>query len=668
MSVIKAFFGLGKLPKVVKFFEFQSFDDVNKMGGAIRAIREEARTSGAQLTKSQQKYLDDQQRQVEMVFEQLQQPTTQTGIRGTQSAKILDMQGKEITPRSKKTDLTDEDYALADEPLSFKGDVRDDDKIGRQLGKLKKATPKMIDDAIENASPGFAKGDDKYNAELVAEDLAERMGLVYDDLDTRQRIKIYGQAYDRLSKRNFQVRQTEKQIAERLNKQNKKTIGNMRKKNLRDNISKLEADRDARALQLEQRGVEDFETDNLYNKINEQINDLEIKLDFEDMVDPEDLATGGRVGLFLGTTPKIAKGLSELRKLLNFFGKSSDKVKKPSDILAVSNPKRLNKYLEDVKGKVSKKGIMATDLLRDYQTKMSKDRIKTIKEMLESAKNIRQSEVQQAKLTNEIIEEMMSKGADRETAERLANVLSNLAENVAGKQSGVPKLTDEGILQLENVIKNLETGGKTARELNATGGRIGLKDGMSRRKFMQIMGGLAALPVVGKFFKTGKVAAPVVEKAAEAASGAPSYFFNLVNKIKIFGKQRQTPSYKERVNEYTYTGKDGIEYELVEDLNTGDIKITKDKTGVGTYGEETFETIEDRTEMVFRKGQADETTKGKTPPDEYDEYKVEFDQDGTPADATDIDEISKLEIIKEVSGEAPSIKKASGGIARMLGE
>ena len=232
----------------------------------------------------------------------------------------------------------------------------------------------------------------------------------------------------------------------------------------------------------------------------------------------------------------------------------------------------------------------------------------------------------------------------------------------------MPKLTDEGILQLENVIKNLETGGKTARELNATGGRIGLKDGMSRRKFMQIMGGLAALPVVGKFFKTGKVAAPVVEKAAEAASGAPSYFFNLVNKIKIFGKQRQTPSYKERVNEYTYTGKDGIEYELVEDLNTGDIKITKDKTGVGTYGEETFETIEDRTEMVFRKGQADETTKGKTPPDEYDEYKVEFDQDGTPADATDIDEISKLEIIKEVSGEAPSIKKASGGIARMLGE
>ena len=304
MSVIRAFFGLGKLPKVVKFFEFQSFDDVNKMGGAIRAIREEARTSGAQLTKSQQKYLDDQQRQVEMVFEQLQQPTTQTGIRGTQSAKIIDMQGKEIPKGSK----------------IMGGKAIDDTK--------------MIDDAIENASPGFAKGDTKYNAELVAEDLAERMGLVYDDLDTKQRIDIYGKAYDRLSKRNFQVKQTEKQIFERLNKENKQAVGNIRKKNLRDDISKLENKRAARALQLEQRGVEDFETDNLYNNINEQINDLELKLDFEDMIDPEDLATGGRVGLKTGMSKRAflklmggaAAGIGALKTgALKFFGKEGAK-------------------------------------------------------------------------------------------------------------------------------------------------------------------------------------------------------------------------------------------------------------------------------------------------------------------------------------------------------
>jgi vacuolar-type H+-ATPase subunit I/STV1 len=256
VSVIKAFFGLGKLPQVVKYFEFQSFQDVNKMGGALRAIREEAKTSGAQLTKNQQKYLDDQQRQVEMVFEQLQQPTTQTGIRGTQSAKIIDMQGKEIPKGSK----------------IMGGKAIDDTK--------------MIDDAIENSSPGFAKGDTKYNAELVAEDLAERMGLVYDDLDTKQKIDIYGKAYDRLSKRNFQVKEFEKRIAEKLGAQNKQSVGNLRKKKLREDISKLDDKIEARKLQLEQRGVEDFETDDLFNKLDEQRNDLSIKLDFEDMVGP----------------------------------------------------------------------------------------------------------------------------------------------------------------------------------------------------------------------------------------------------------------------------------------------------------------------------------------------------------------------------------------------
>jgi len=211
------------------------------------------------------------------------------------------------------------------------------------------------------------------------------------------------------------------------------------------------------------------------------------------------------------------------------------------------------------------------------------------------------------------------------------------------------------------------------KQMAAQGGRIGYKDGPEkpgRRKFLKIAGGLAALPIIGKFFKPAKVGtvAKTAPKIVTTAPEAPSYFFDLVNKIKISGKQRQTPSYKERVNEYTYTGKNGIEYELVEDLDTGEIRIIKDKLGGRNYGDESYETIEDRTEMVFRKGQADETTKGKKPPDEYEEYKVEFDQDGTAADATDIDEISKKEIIEEVSGETPSIKKAGGGIARMLGE
>ncbi len=68
------------------------------------------------------------------------------------------------------------------------------------------------------------------------------------------------------------------------------------------------------------------------------------------------------------------------------------------------------------------------------------------------------------------------------------------------------------------------------------------------------------------------------------------------------------------------------------------------------------------------KSMADEGTKG-TPADEYDEYKVEFDMDGTPADADEISDIIKKEIIEEASDiPQKKIKKASGGVAYMLGE
>jgi len=206
----------------------------------------------------------------------------------------------------------------------------------------------------------------------------------------------------------------------------------------------------------------------------------------------------------------------------------------------------------------------------------------------------------------------------------------------------------------------------------AQGGRAGFKIGSidkARRAFLKtaasIGGGIAALKT--GLLNIGKDAAPMVEAAKETVTKAPDYFFDLVAKIKLLGEPRRTPSYRERVNEYQYTGKDGNEYLLTEELDTGDIMIQKDKIGGRSFEEGSYDVIEDRTEMVFRKGQADETTKGK-PADEYEEYKVEFDQDGTAADATDIDELSKKEIIKEATGDAPPIKKAAGGIARMLGE
>ena len=98
---------------------------------------------------------------------------------------------------------------------------------------------------------------------------------------------------------------------------------------------------------------------------------------------------------------------------------------------------------------------------------------------------------------------------------------------------------------------------------------------------------------------------------------------------------------------YTYTGKDGSEYELIEDLTTGDLRVTKDKPGVAMGGDKAYDVIEDRSTFVLKKGQADETTKGKTPPDEYDEVKEVASPDGT---FDDVDEISD-EAVKEVLDE-----------------
>ena len=227
---------------------------------------------------------------------------------------------------------------------------------------------------------------------------------------------------------------------------------------------------------------------------------------------------------------------------------------------------------------------------------------------------------------------------------------------------------DDYILRLNQIMAK-------DRLKSATGGRIGYKVGgfdKARRAFLKMLGLGAGATAAAKsgILRFSDTAVPkVIEKVpinSSTLSEPPPYFFQLAEKIKKLGKPDKV-TYQERVEVTRYTGKNGDEYELIEDLSTGDMQITKDKTGVGSYGDKSFDTIEDRTVLEYKKGRGDETTQG-TPADEYEEYKIEFDPDGTPADATDMDAVVQKEIIEEATGDAPSIKKASGGIARMLGE
>ena len=70
----------------------------------------------------------------------------------------------------------------------------------KNINKMKKR--KMLDEAIDNVSPSLS-GDRKVDADIVAEDLAERMGLVYDDMPTKERLDLYDQAYQALTKKKF---------------------------------------------------------------------------------------------------------------------------------------------------------------------------------------------------------------------------------------------------------------------------------------------------------------------------------------------------------------------------------------------------------------------------------------------------------------------------------
>ena len=194
------------------------------------------------------------------------------------------------------------------------------------------------------------------------------------------------------------------------------------------------------------------------------------------------------------------------------------------------------------------------------------------------------------------------------------------------------------------LMYNLETGepefnvGYKKKFNFADGGRANFdKGGMSRRQFMKIMGGIASLPFIGKFFKGAKPAAKVAEVATKSTGGQPpAYFFDLAEKIKILGKESKLGP-RERVREIDYKN-----YSLQEDLTTGDMTIIKRK-GDPEFGYE--EEV-----MALRKGQADEMTKGKTPPDEYEELTVRPDPEGKMKDVEDgIEPESVKEIIEEVS-------------------
>ncbi len=157
----------------------------------------------------------------------------------------------------------------------------------------------------------------------------------------------------------------------------------------------------------------------------------------------------------------------------------------------------------------------------------------------------------------------------------------------------------------------------------AEGGRAGFDEGSKlknpgRRAFIKGITALAALPIVGKYFKLGKVlerASIYTGPAIDKVKGMPEWFPGLVKKLWNEGEdvtKKMATGERQVIKRGTLEGGDDVD--LIYDVGTGDVSINvtpkkgKYETESGAYNKEYS--------LDYKKGIGDESTKG-TPPDEF---------------------------------------------------
>ena len=626
--------------------------------------------------------------QVENAINRIEnRPPVQQGIRSTKSAKVMDMEGNEIKDPKDIIGgkaVKNESGSLMSVEETLKNMIMAENK--KNIAAMKNR--KMIKDAVENASPGFVKGDRKYNAQLVADDLADKkFGKDFSDLDQKQQMDLYNEALDGLDnsdkfaqggRAGFSKGSGLKTLFNFLNENNPMQAY---KKYLKSVENRMKAGKELEvAGEVVPVAAGGALITNQMKKVLKKMNEeqkkkIEQEAQEELRKDMEKKAEGGRAGFKTG----LGKGFLEfISKQLKPRGKvkfDEDRFRTgPIDLDFLENidKKDLAKFIRTRDtggiggyGMYDKfadmpAGLRAAELIKTIKTTDGGINYKAAELFLGKRLKGNESVDELIQMLNR--QEMRAEGGRIGYADGTPSFEEYMQERRGmEKKQNFERLYKEYLedLRRKDVMKQ--------KQEAKDGGRIGFKDGMTRRSFLKLLGGLASLPIIGKFLKPAKVASKAADTAAVVSkSTPPAYFFELAETIKKFGKSDKV-TYQDRVEIHRYTGKNGDDYELIEDLSTGDMKITKDKTGIGTYGDKSYDTINDRSVMEYRKGRGDETTKG-TPPDEYDEYKVEFDMDGTEGDADNMSEFIRKEIIEETKDNAPSIKKASGGIARMLGE
>jgi hypothetical protein len=211
-----------------------------------------------------------------------------------------------------------------------------------------------------------------------------------------------------------------------------------------------------------------------------------------------------------------------------------------------------------------------------------------------------------------------------------------------GIPSVAPKNMDPAYMQQQMMQQAMMGRGNTGqgpRPMAKEGGimRMGFKKGgdMSRRGFMKLIAGLAALPVVGKYFKLAKPAAKVAETFTHVPikdiPGMPVWFKPLVAKVIKEGTD-VTKKYAVKDMEVVHHAKlpgSGTDVIVTQQLDTGDVLVDiglgKHGWSAGRYGQPAR--LEYKAAEDIMTGPSDEPFKSGMKRDPFLKIKTEVHED-----------------------------------------
>ena len=190
---------------------------------------------------------------------------------------------------------------------------------------------------------------------------------------------------------------------------------------------------------------------------------LKFQGEFDKAIRRRKNASGGRVPMWLGGG--LTAGKRTLAELLKYMSKGSSHGKTPSEMLRMINPKQFNEMLNKPEGIPS----IAKEMIENYTKEMKIDRAGMVEHLIGTGRRIKQADDRITSYVNEVKERFMKElNMSEEAAEKAAYKMATMLEQQLGKKVG-PKITDQGLLEMENIGKNLAT---KDRKLNATGGRV----------------------------------------------------------------------------------------------------------------------------------------------------------------------------------------------------